>query len=57
MMSRGRLWLTAEEAKTLHRELDAVLKPYKKRTRANHPDGSVPRDGYWLLLPPPGADA
>lgn len=57
MMSRGRLWLTAAEAKALHRELEAVLKPYKKRTRANHPDGSVPRDGYWLLLPPPGADA
>ncbi|PRY58229.1 ArsR family transcriptional regulator [Knoellia remsis] len=55
-MSRGRLWLTAEEAKELDKELRAVLQPYKKRTLKNHPEGAVPRDGYWMLLPPPGSD-
>jgi DNA-binding transcriptional ArsR family regulator len=57
MLSRSRLWLTPEEARRLHEELRAVLKPYQKRTRGKHPDGSVPRDAYLLLLPPPGSDS
>lgn len=53
VLSRGRLWLTADEAQQLDRDLRAVLEPYKSRTSRSHPDGAVPRDGYWLLLPPP----
>lgn len=53
-LSRGRLWLTSSEAKQLDRDLRAVLRPYQARTSRKHPDGAVARDGYWLLLPPPG---
>ena len=53
-LSQGRVWLTRAEAKQLDRDLRAVLKPYQARTSRKHPDGAVARDGYWLLLPPPG---
>ena len=53
-LSRGRLWLTSAEAKQLDRDLRAVLKPYPGAHLTQAPHGAVVRDGYWLLLPPPG---
>lgn len=54
-LSRGRLWLTAEEAVALREEMAALLDRYRGRTSRKHPEGARPRDGYWLLLPPEGS--
>lgn len=51
-VSRGRLYLTDEEAVALNRELDELLDRYEAgRTSRNKPVDASPREGYWLLLP------
>jgi hypothetical protein len=39
-LANADLWLTAEDARSVTAALDAVLKPYRDRTRADRPDGS-----------------
>jgi len=51
-VSRGRLYLTDEEATALNHELDELLQRYDDdRTSRNKPADALPRDQYWLLLP------
>ena len=51
-MSRGRLYLTDEEAAALNRDLDALVQRYDSgRTLRHKPADASPRDQYWLLLP------
>jgi DNA-binding transcriptional ArsR family regulator len=51
-ISRGRLYLTDEEATALNHELDELLQRYDTgRTSRHKPDDALPRDQYWLLLP------
>ncbi|KQU68042.1 hypothetical protein ASD62_12660 [Phycicoccus sp. Root563] len=55
-LSRGRLWLTAEESVALREEMTGVLDRYRGRTSRNHPEGARARNAYWLLLPTEGSD-
>jgi DNA-binding transcriptional ArsR family regulator len=48
--SRGRLWLTAEEARSLMDETFALWKRYDGRTRREHPEDSSLRDVYLVVL-------
>ena len=51
-MSRGRLYLTDEEATALNRELDELVHRYDAgRTFRDKPAGASPWDHYWLLVP------
>jgi len=51
-ISRGRLYLSDEEAVSLNRELDELLQRYDTgRTSRHKPVDALPRDQYWLLLP------
>lgn len=51
-VSRGRLYLTDEEAIALNRDLDQLVERYEAgRTSRNRPADALPRDQYWLLLP------
>ena len=51
-ISRGRLYLTDEEAAALNRDLDALVQRYATgRTSRHKPADALPRDQYWLLLP------
>jgi DNA-binding transcriptional ArsR family regulator len=51
-ISRGRLYLSDEEAAALNLELDELLRRYDTgRTARNKPADALPRDQYWLLLP------
>ena len=51
-ISRGRLYLSDEEAAALNRELDELLERYDAgRTSRNRPADAMPRNQYWLLLP------
>jgi len=51
-MSRGRLYLSDEEAAALNHELDQLVQRYDtSRTSRHKPADASPRDQYWLLLP------
>ncbi|MHB8185433.1 MAG: ArsR/SmtB family transcription factor [Dermatophilaceae bacterium] len=51
-ISRGRLYLTDEEAAALNRDLDTLVERYDTgRTSRHKPADASPRDQYWLLLP------
>jgi DNA-binding transcriptional ArsR family regulator len=51
-ISRGRLYLSDEEAVSLNREVDELVQRYDDhRTSRNKPADASPRDQYWLLLP------
>ena len=51
-MSRGRLYLSDEEAASLNRDIDQLLERYDAgRTSRDKPADALPRDQYWLLLP------
>lgn len=51
-MSRGRLYLSDEEAAALNRDIDELLERYDAgRSSRNRPADAAPRDQYWLLLP------
>jgi hypothetical protein len=51
-ISRGRLYLSDQEAAALNRDIDALLKRYDAgRTSREKPADASPRDQYWLLLP------
>jgi len=51
-MSRGRLYLTSEEAEALNREADELVERYGAgRTARNKPADALARDHFWLLLP------
>jgi DNA-binding transcriptional ArsR family regulator len=49
-MSRGRLWLTREEARALSREVDGLLRRYEDRTAQDHPEGAALFSSFWSLL-------
>lgn len=54
-MSRGRLWLTTEEATELGRQVDALLERYERRTAEDHPEGAEQFSSFWTLMRrPPG---
>jgi len=51
-ISRGRLYLSDEEAAALNRDIDELLERYDAgRSSRNRPADAAPRDQYWLLLP------
>lgn len=51
-MSRGRLYLSDEEAAALNRDVDELLERYDGgRTSRDKPADALARDQYWLLLP------
>jgi DNA-binding transcriptional ArsR family regulator len=51
-ISRGRLYLSDEEAAALNREVDELVQRYDDdRTSRRKPADASPRDQYWLLLP------
>jgi DNA-binding transcriptional ArsR family regulator len=51
-ISRGRLYLTDDEAAALNRDLDELVQRYTTgRTSRHKPADATPRDQYWLLLP------
>jgi DNA-binding transcriptional ArsR family regulator len=51
-LSRGRLYLTDDEAAALSSDLDALVRRYEAgRTSRNKPADASPRDQYWLLFP------
>jgi len=51
-LSRGRLYLTDDEAAALNSDLDALVRRYEAgRTSRNKPVDASPRDQYWLLFP------
>lgn len=51
-LSRGRLYLTDDEAAALNSDLDALVRRYDAgRTSRNKPADASPRDHYWLLFP------
>lgn len=53
-ISRGRLYLSDEEANALNRDIDELLERYDAgRSSRNRPADAAPRDQYWLLLPHP----
>ena len=49
--SRGRLWLTDDEARALSEEIYGLWERYEGRTRRAHPEGSSLRDTYLIMLP------
>jgi DNA-binding transcriptional ArsR family regulator len=49
-MSRGRMWLTTEEAKALVDQVVALMEPYEERTAAEHPEGAAQFSSFWSLL-------
>ena len=51
-ISRGRLYLSDEEAAALNRDINELLERYDAgRTSRNRPADAMPRNQYWLLLP------
>ena len=51
-LSRGRLYLTDEEAASLNHDIDEIVLRFETgRTSRNTPVDAWPRDYYWLLLP------
>ena len=51
-VSRGRLYLSDEEAAALNRDIDELVERYDAgRTSRHKPVDALPRDQYWLLLP------
>jgi len=51
-ISRGRLYLSDEEAAALNRDINELLGRYGAgRTSRNRPADATPRNQYWLLLP------
>ena len=57
-MSRGRVWLTVDEARSLGRELEELLQRYEGRTAEDHPDYAVPFSSvFFLMRRPDGASA
>lgn len=51
-ISRGRLYLSGEEAAALNRDIDELLERYDaSRNSRNRPADAMPRNQYWLLLP------
>ena len=51
------LWLTAAEVQRLARQLAAVIEPYRRRTRSNHPAGGRRVRVMNVVVPHPRADA
>lgn len=49
--SRGRLWLTDDEARELSEEIYSLWERFDGRTRRSHPEGSSLRDAYLVMLP------
>ena len=49
-MSRGRMWLTVEEAKALGKQVNALLESYEGRTADDHPEGAAQFSSFWSLI-------
>ncbi|HEX8971379.1 helix-turn-helix domain-containing protein [Oryzihumus sp.] len=56
-MSRGRMWLTTEEAKALVDQVVALMAPYEERTAADHPEGAAQFSSFWSLMRRPEGSA
>ena len=54
-MSRGRVWLTTEEARALNKEVNALLERYEGRTPQEHPEGAAQFSSFWSLIRRPPA--
>lgn len=52
-VSRGRMWLTDAEARSLNDEIESVIEHYDTRTAQEATDEVTARDFFWLNLPQP----
>ncbi len=50
-ISRGRMWLTDAEARSLNDEIESVIERYDTRTAREATDEMAARDFFWLNLP------